>query len=256
MENDARNRLVHTLLAYLGFLTTWGVGQATARLTGEVASFLSLVFFMAVYVALFGVAMPLYLSRRFSYACHAPVSKTRTIAGLVVVFFVFIAGVFFSDALPKLQAAPPSREGVIKYLLLFSPMALGLCLQSFFLIPRTIESLMGNTPSTLFLAVFGSSVSIGLGFWVDQLFRSFEDAIVMTVLGVFFGLGAMLTRSLYVTYLFFLPTMVVHTLSEGEYYDLPWGALIIGFVCSCAAVAHHVSKVHSFMRHPATRASA
>jgi len=28
MENNARNRLVPTLLAYLGFLTTWGVGQA------------------------------------------------------------------------------------------------------------------------------------------------------------------------------------------------------------------------------------
>jgi len=255
MENTARNKLVHTLLAYLGFLTTWGVGQVTARLTGEVAIFLSLVFFMVVYVAIFGVAIPLYLSRRFSYTYHSPVSKTRTIAGLMVLLFVFIAGVFFSDALPKLQAAPPSIEGVIKYLLLFSPMALGICLQSFFLIPRTIESLIGDKPSTLWLAVIGSSVSIGLGFWVDQLCSSFEIAIVMMVLGVFFGLGAILTRSLYVTYLFFLPTMVVNTLSEGKYYGFPWGALIIGFVCSGAAVVHHISKVHSLMRHPATRAS-
>jgi len=168
----------------------------------------------------------------------------------MVLLFVFIAGVFFSDALPELQATPQSIEGVIKYLLLFPPMALGLCLHSFFLIPRTIESLMGDKPSTLWLAVGGSAVSIGLGFWVDQLFSNFEIAIVMMVLGIFFGFGAILTRFVYLTYLFFLPTMLVNTLSEGKYYGFPWGALIIGFVCSCVAVLHHISKLHSSVGRP------
>ena len=242
MEISLRNRLMPTLLAYLGFLITWGLGQVTARFTGEVASFFSLVFFMVVYIAISGIAIPLYLSRRFSYRFHLPVSRARMIAGIVVLSFVFIVGVFFSDALPKLQAAPPSAEGVVKYLLLFTPMALGICLQSFFLIPRTVESLMGDKSSTLLIAVICSAVSIGLGFWVDQLFSSFDIAIIMMVLGVFFGLGAALTRSLYLTYLFFLPTMLVNTLSEGKYFGFPWGALIIGFVCSCAMVLHHISR--------------
>ena len=244
MENSVRNRVVPTLLAYVGFLTTWGVGQVAARMTGEVASFFSLVFFMVVYVAIFGIALPFYLSRRFGYKSHLTGSKPRMIAGLVVLSFVFIVGVFFSDALQKLQATPPSAEGVVKYLLLFSPMALGICLQSFFLIPRTIEALMGDKPSTLLLAVIGSAVSIGLGFWVDQLFSSFDIAVVMMVLGIFFGLGAALTRSLYLTYVFFLPTMLVNTLAEGKYFGFPWGALMIGFVCSCAMVIHHISRAH------------
>jgi hypothetical protein len=242
MEKIARNRLSFTLFSYLGFLITWGLGQVTARFTGEVASFFSLVFFMVVYITGFGIAIPLYLSRRFGYEYHSPVSRTKTITGLVALLLVLIAGTLFSDALPKLQANPPSIEGVIKYLLLFLPMAFGICLQSFFLIPRTIESLVENKQSTLWLAVIGASVSIGLGFWVDQLFSSYETAIVMMVLAIFFGLGAVLTRSLYLTYLFFLPTMLINTLAEGKYYRFPWGALIIGFICSCAAVLHHVSQ--------------
>ena len=245
MGNQSKDMLFFTLLAYLGFLITWGIGQVTARITGNLASFLSLVFFMVVYVAIFGIAIPLHLSRKFGYQFHSSVSKTRRITGLVVLLCVFVIGVFLSDALPKLQANPPSAGGVIKYLLLFPPMALGICLQSFFLIPRTIEALTGNKSSSILLAVIGSAVSVGLGFWVDQLFSSFEIAIVMMVLGIFFGLGAALTRSLYFTYLFFLPTMLVNTLSEGKYFGFSWGALIIGFVCSCLVVFHHISKSHS-----------
>jgi hypothetical protein len=252
---SAKTKLMYTLLAYLGFLITWGVGQVTAELTGEVARFFSLVFFMVVHIAIFGIAIPLYLSRRFGYKHHSPVSRTKTITGMAALLIVFIAGVFFSDALPKLQANPPSVEGVIKYLLLFLPMALGICLQSFFLIPRTIESLVGNKPLTLWLAVIGSSVSIGLGFWVDQLFSSGETAIVMMVLGIFFGLGASLTHSLPLTYLFFLPTMLVNTLSEGKYYGFPWSALILGFICSCVVLLHHISQLRSSSVGDSTNAS-
>lgn len=250
MKENAKNKLTYTLLAYFGFLTTWGVGQVTAQLTGEVAQFFSLVFFTVVYIAVFGIAIPLYLSRRFDYQPHAPGVSGKTITGIVILSLVLIAGVFFSDALPKLQANPPSLEGMLKYLLLFLPMALGICLQSFFLIPSAIESLVGEKPTTLWLAVIGSSVSIGLGFWVDQLFRSGELAVVMMVLGIFFGLGAILTRSLHLTYLFFLPTMLINTLSEGKYYGFPWSALMIGFICSCAAVLYHIRQVRTAVSRP------
>lgn len=241
MVQNAKNKLSLMLLAYVGFLMTWGLGQAGAKLGGEAVSLFSLVFFMVVHIAGFGIAIPLYISRKFGYRYHSSVSLTRTITGMAALLLALIAGVFFSDALPKLRANPPSMEGIIKYLVLFIPMALGICLQSFFLIPRTIESLIGDKPLTLWLAVMGSSISIGLGFWVDQLFSTFEIAIVMMVLGIFFGLGSVLTRSFYLTYLFFLPTMLVNTLSEGKYYGFPWGALIIGFIFSCAAFFHHIS---------------
>jgi hypothetical protein len=245
MMSHIKDRLFPTLLAYLGFLITWGIGQATANLAGETARFLSLVFFMVVYIAIFGIATPLYLSQKFGYQLHSPVSKTRGIAGLAMLLFVFVIGVFFSDALPKLQANPPSGDGVIKYLLLFPPMALGICLQSFFLIPKTIEVVMDKKMSTTWItaiAVIASVISVGIGFWVDQLFRSFETAIVMMILGIFFGLGTILTRSLYLTYAFFLPIMLVNTLSEGKYFDFPWSALVIGFVCSFAIVLYHIIK--------------
>jgi hypothetical protein len=77
----------------------------------------------------------------------------------------------------------------------------------------------------------------------------------MMVLGIFFGLGASLTHSLPLTYLFFLPTMLVNTLSEGKYYEFPWSTLILGFICSCVVLLHHISQLRSSSAGDSTNAS-
>ena len=228
--------LVPVLLAYAAFLLTWGIGQAFERWLGENGVFIQLTFFMVVYIALTGIALPLALARRLSFPLHLSASRWRSLGGLGVFGLVSILGIFFSDALPLLAANPPSLEGVFKYLLLFVPMSLGICLQCFFLIPRSLEAVLPERRWTPLVVIGASVIAIGLGFWVDQLFVTTDLALIQMYLALFFGLGAFLTRSLPLTFGFYVVTLLVNTLSEGKYYTYPWAALVIGFLAAGLAV--------------------
>ncbi len=233
-----RKAITLTLLAYLGYLLTWGIAQAWAKAQGEAAAFWSLLFFMIIHVAVFGIAVPFYLIRRFGFGLKASTSHRGLAIGLAALVLVFIAGIFLSGSLTTLSADPPSIAAIVKYVLIFSPMALGICLQCFVLIPQTVKIALGSKSWASIAAIFISAVSVGMGFWVDQLFTNAEDALTMGILGVFLGIGAQQTRSLPLIYLFFFPIMVVNTLAEGKHFDSPWGALFIGFAVCMLAILY------------------
>jgi len=237
MSTQTSKILISTLLSFAAFLLAWGVGQALDVWLDHGAVFFRLTFFMVVYIALTGIAIPLTLARRFGLSLHQPTSKWRTLGGLAVFILVSILGIFFSDALPILAANPPSLEGVVKYLLLFAPMGLGICLQCFFLIPRTLELVLPDRRWRAFVVICASVIAVGFGFWVDLLFVSTELALIQMYLAVFLAMGAFLTRSLPITYGFYLVILLINTLSEGKYTTYPWSALVIGFAAACLVIA-------------------
>ncbi len=229
----SRKSFLLTLLAYLGYLLTWGVSQVWANAQGEAAAFWSLLFFMTIHVAVFGIAVPLYLIRRFGFVLKASTSHRGLAIGLAALVLVFIAGIFLSGSLATLSKDPLSIAGIVKYVLIFVPMALGICMQCFVLVPQAVKIAVGSKSWASIAAIFIAAVSVGMGFWVDQLFTNPEDALTMGILGVFLGIGAQQTRSLILPYLFFFPVMLVNTLAEGKYFDSPWSALLIGFsICT------------------------
>jgi hypothetical protein len=232
--------------AYLLFLTTWGLAQALDLCIGENNLFFQLIFFVLVYIAFSGVFIPLHLIKKFHLTQATNTSKTRLFIGFVVFLLVSIIGTVFSDAIPLLQANMPTIEGLIKYILLFLPMSLGICLQCFFLIPNTLQKTLPEKKWKPFLIIFLSALSIGIGFWVDQLFISPELAIIQFVLGLFVAIGAYLTQSFLLTYGFYSIILLINTLSEAKYYHYPWTVLIIGFVCvvTIAAVFQYRKTKH------------
>lgn len=203
---------------------------------GAGGRYLSLLFFYIFYIALLGITVPLYLSRRFGFKFHQPVSRNRTVGGVIALALVILVGVFFSDALPIQAQNSPATSGLLKYLLLLLPMSLGTCLQSFHLVPKTVETVLGGRVSGLFVAAFISALSLGLGFFIDTQFAAIELAMIMTILGLLLGPGTGLTRSVYLTYPVLLAVMMVNTLAEAKYFGEPWWALFIGFEVCCMAV--------------------
>jgi SAM-dependent methyltransferase len=206
--------LYGAVASYNRALSTWQVNPEGVSPVETLAS-----------IALTGIAIPLALARRFGFPLHLSASRRRTL------------GIFFSDALPLLAANPPSLAGVIKYLLLFVPMSLGICLQCFFLIPRSLEAVLPERRWTPLVVIGASVIAVGLGFWVDQLFVTADLALIQMYLALFFALGAFLTRSLPLAYGFYVVTILVNTLSEGKYYTYPWAALVMGFLAAGLAVA-------------------
>ena len=231
MQN--KKSILLTSLSYLGYLLTWGIAQVWAKTQDEIAAFWSLLFFITIHIAVFGIAIPLHLIRHFGFELKASTSRRGLALGLVALALVFIAGTFLSGSLTTLSADPPTIAGIGKYLLLFVPMALGICLQCFVLIPQAVQVALGNKSWASIAATLIAAVSVGMGFWIDQLFTNVEDALTMGILGVFLVIGSQKSRSLPLTYLSFLPIMLINTLAEGKYYDSPSSALVIGFaVCT------------------------
>jgi hypothetical protein len=237
MQQITKTRMVFlTLFGYMGFLTSWGIGQILAEKMGESVSYFPLLFFYIVFMTIFGIAVPFLLSKKYGFRFHNPSSKRQKLIGFTALILVFIAGTFNPDALPILIDNPPSVGNTVKYLLLFLPMALGICLQSFFLIPRTVEAVINRKRIGIVLAVIISALSYGFGFYVDTLFTDIEFASTMVFLGVFFGVGSVFTRSLYFTYPVLFIVMLTNTLAEAKYFEEPWGVLVIGFMISFTVV--------------------
>jgi len=237
MQTKSFKILLPVVVSYVAFLLAWGFSQALELWLNENGTFFQVTFFMVVYTALTGIAIPLALARRFGFELHEQTSGWRSVIGYLALGIVLAMSVFFSDALPLLRENPPTLAGVFKYVLLFVPMALGICLQCFFLIPRSLEAALPGRWWTPVLAVAASALSVGLGFWVDKLFQTTEYAVIQTLLGIFLGLGIVLTRSFYWTYACYLVAILVNTLSEGKYFQFSWGALVIGFLAACLGLS-------------------
>jgi hypothetical protein len=236
VKDTGKKLLLYTVIAYLLFLVFWGVGQVFSNVMTGNGRWFSLLFFFIVYMAILGIAAPLYLGRKFGLKLHSPISTAKTLWGFVFLALFVAIGVFFSGALPILAQNPPTAGAVAKYLLLFLPMALGISLYSTFLIPRAVVAAVGKKALGIILAVIVSAISLSLGFLVDSLFSDLNIAIVMLVLGLLLGLGSVLTQSIIYSYPALFVVILVNSLSEAKYFGENWWTLVIGFSACCAVV--------------------
>ncbi len=99
---------------------------------------------MVIHIGVFGIVVPLYLIRRFNFKLQTSISRRGMAIVLVALVLVLIAGIFISGSLTTLSKDPPSIAGIVKYVLIFVPMALGICLQCFVLIPQKVRDALGN----------------------------------------------------------------------------------------------------------------
>lgn len=233
MQSPQAKAAILTLLAYLAFLIAWGGAQALQPLGVTI----SLSVFVFVYVGLTGIGLPFQVAAALRLPMPARSPRGELLGGIGALAIALLIGVFGSDALPLIAANPPDLAGVIKYLLLFLPMGLGISLMCFDLIPRTVQVLLGEGWPGRFAAAVAAGLAIGLGFWVDQLFSGMELAIIQGLLGLLIGLGYLLTRSLALTTLTYWVLLLVNTLSEGKYFGYPWAILIGGFMFSLLMIA-------------------
>ncbi|MCA9552043.1 MAG: hypothetical protein KC933_18530 [Myxococcales bacterium] len=242
----------YALFAQLVWLACWAGAQLLVERMGPAMLPVSLYAFTVGYAALAGVALPLWGARRYGLRLSAPTAGGRRGAGIAALTVAVLAGLFGSGAAQQVVAEPPSGAVLVKYFFLFAPMAAGITLHAFFLLPRGLAGPQDHLrPTTLALAVGVSALSVGAGFWADQLFRSVDLAGVQLVLGLFLGLGAALSRSALWTYFAYLLIMQFNTLEEAKYFDFPWAPLVAGFIVSTAAlVAYGAATARTRTRRP------
>ncbi len=233
----ARRMVISTALSYLGFIACWGIAQVLPATFGQGWRLFSLLFFYVVSVSIAGIMAPLYLADQFGFTFHEPVSRRRMFLGVAVLGSTLIVG-GSAAALPMLMQGPPPVENAVRYFLVLLPIALGICFQSCLLIPRTVETLLDGKLLGILTAVLLSALSFGLAFMVDSLFSDIGHALLMTGFGLLFGLAAVLTRSVYLTFPVMFVVVIANTAARVQYREDPWGPLVAGFGIFLAALTY------------------
>ncbi len=224
------------VVSYMFFITAWGIPQILFPLTAGEGDLLHHLLWGIVYLGLAGTALPLYLSGKYGMLLYDPdVPQRSFIIGIAALLAAAVIGIFLSGSFDQIMENRPPAHISVKYLLLCAPMAMALALQCFFIIPSAVTALLGGHNGARSLAIVVSALCLGLGFFVDDGLTFSGNAVNMTVLGLFFGTVAVLTRSVYLTALILFLVMLSNNLAEAKYHYYPWYATVTGFaVCLTA----------------------
>lgn len=223
-------------LAFLAWVGVWGLCQLFAA-AAEQSGALSLYAFTIGFSALAGVLVPLAIIARNRLSLSGRSGNRDMVAGAAAFALALGLGLFGSGAAIEIGSAPPSLAVILKYLLLFAPMALAVSLFAFFLVPATCRRLLGDRWPTGLVSTVLSALVLGIGFWADQRFATADLALIQAILGLIIGAGVWLTRSFGAATVTYFVILLANTLAEAKYHSLPWSPIVWGFILATAIVA-------------------
>ncbi|HPY81293.1 MAG TPA: hypothetical protein PK548_05595 [Bacteroidales bacterium] len=130
---------------------------------------------------------------------------------------------------------------ILKYILLFFPMSLGVGLFAFLLIPNMIQGWEKNKMKSVLL-VISISIFFFFSFYMDSLFQDVELAITMGFIGLLLGVGYLFLRNFWIVYLALFIIMLVNTLSDNKYDEYSYWVVIVSTLLSLAILTFDFIK--------------
>ena len=194
------------------FYIGWGVIQLISVKTQY--SLLSSLLFSIVFTGLIGCFIPIYLKNKFFWSYNKP--SSNKIIGYLFLIVAILFSTILSGALVKAIELEYSGSIILKYILLFFPMSLGVGLFAFLLIPNMIQGWEKNKMKSVLL-VISISIFFFFSFYMDSLFQDVELAITMGFIGLLLGVGYLFLRNFWIVYLALFIIMLVNTLSDNKY---------------------------------------
>jgi hypothetical protein len=153
-----------------------------------------------------------------------------------------VIGLIFSGALHNTFKIGYSVEVVLKYILLFFPMPLGISLFAFLILPRLLDKINLNNLTNLTVTSILTGAFFFIGFFIDSSFANMELAFTMAFLGIFFGLSNWFTKNFWITFFGFFTTVLCNTLSDGKYNNYPLIIVLISTLLSFGILAFDLKK--------------
>jgi hypothetical protein len=217
--------------AIIFFYTCWAIPQYLGRY--HLVSFdFSSGFFSIVFTGIAGCLIPMRLKNGAEVSFCSESSFRQRLIGSGVLVTVICIGLFPSGAFFGVLAIRPDFVTVIKYLLLFFPMSLGICLFAFLLIPAAVEHVMDNLAGRWGVSLLTTALFLGVGFLIDSTLQDGGLAVTMGMLGLFFGFAGLLLRHFWVTWAGFYLVMVINTLAEQKYTEFPFLLALLSTILS------------------------
>ncbi len=215
------------ILSIAIFYIGWSVSQLISIKTQQ--TLLSSFLFSIVFTGLIGTFIPIYLKNKFHWS-YNKLSSNKIIAYIFLVLALLFSTIL-SGALVKVIELNYSWSLILKYILLFFPMSLGIGLFAFLLIPNTIQD-WENDKMKSALLIISIGIFFFFSFYVDSLFQDIELAATMGVIGLLLGVSYLFLRNFWIVYSALFVIMLVNTLADNKYDDYSYWVVIISTLLS------------------------
>ncbi len=215
------------ILSIAVFYIGWGISQLISIKTQQLL--LSSLFFSIVFTGLIGSFIPIFLKNRFHWNYNK--SASNKIAGYLFLIVAILFSTILSGALFNVIELRYSWNLMLKYILLFFPMSLGIGLFAFLLIPNTIQDWEKNKIKSVLL-IISICIFFFISFYIDSLFKDIELAATMGVIGLLLGLSYIFLKNFWIVYSALFIIMLVNTLAENKYDEYNYVVVIISTLLS------------------------
>jgi hypothetical protein len=209
------------------FYIAWGVSQLISIKTQH--SLLSNIVFSIVFTGLIGAFIPIYFKNRFHWSYNKP--SSNKIPAYLFLILAILFSTILSGAFVKVIELKYSWSLILKYILLFFPMSLGIGLFAFLLIPNTIQDWEKNNMKSVLL-IISISIFFFLSFYIDSLFQDIELAATMGFIGLLLGMAYLFLRNFWIVYSALFIIMLVNTLADNKYDEYNFRIVIISTLLS------------------------
>jgi len=219
------------------FYFVWGVSQLISIKTQY--SLLSSLLFSTVFTGLIGCFIPIHFKNRFRWSYNKPDSNKT--AGYLFLVLAIIFSTVLSGAVFKVVELKYSSILILKYILLFFPMSLGIGLFAFLLIPNTVQDWEKNKMKSVLL-MLSISIFFFLSFYVDSLFQDIELAATMGFIGLLLGLSYLFLGNFWIVYTALFIIMLVNTLADNKYDEYSYWVVIVSTLLSLSILTFDFIK--------------
>ncbi len=225
------------------FYIGWGVSQLIGVKMHN--SLLSSLLFSFVFTGLIGTFIPIYFKNIFNWKYKR--SSSNKIAGYFFLILAVIFSTLLSGAFVKVIELNYSWNLILKYVLLFFPMSLGIGLFAFLLIPNVIYNWEKSRNKSILL-IASISIFFFISFYVDSLFQDIELAATMGVIGLLLGVSYLFLRNFWIIYLALFIIMIVNTLADNKYDEYSYGVVIVSTLLSLAILMYDFRKNRNLLK--------
>ncbi|WP_291326538.1 hypothetical protein [Desulfovibrio sp. UCD-KL4C] len=188
-----------------------------------------LLYFCLGHLAVFGVALPLYIAKKFELKPHRKVPSAILWPSIATLIGAFLFYAYFQGFLTNMLHPNPDYPYMTEAFFYIFPFSLSLCVYSCFLIPRAVMLLMDGNKFSPILEAIAATGSMLISWQVYTYYgHILPEKIFWT--GMVIAAAGALSRSFYLSFIACFATLYGAAMVIPVFYKIPWEPILPGFL--------------------------
>jgi hypothetical protein len=183
-----------------------------------------------VVAGLLGILMPIIIGRKIELPYDRAVSRGRIMAGLAFFTGALVLEIAFFSSWFTILNTNPDDIIRFKHLLATFPLAVALTFLFFFLLPESLERVVGTAPAARMTALIIPAGALGFALYTETGFTRTDVLVVMTGVGFLAAAGHLLTDKFFLTFVTVFLAVYANSLAELRYDSFSWAVAIPGSI--------------------------